>query len=129
MCLRFENVYVDYYVCSNQHEPCARFTEPNRPELAMSTADRRRWIPFGVALKSLIGTRKSSSGNHELKVNGERFVSVLMSRLDTNVSIDEMSVYVKSVYNLDAKCVKLKTKHDSYTSFKIGILCNNASMF
>ena len=40
-----------------------------------------------------------------------------------------MSVYVKSVHSLDAKCVKLKMKHDSYASFKIEVMCNNVSKF
>ena len=31
--------------------------------------------------------------------------------------------------SLDAKCVTLKTKHESYASFKIEVMCNNASRF
>ena len=54
---------------------------------------------------------------------------VFISRLDPAVSIDELSVYVKEVHKLDAKCVKLKPKINSYVSFKIDIVCNNASKF
>ena len=60
---------------------------------------------------------------------GGRFLSVKMSRLDPTVSIDELSIYVKSVHNLDAKFAKLKTIHDSYASFKTDVVCNNASKF
>ena len=56
-------------------------------------------------------------------------MSVFISGLDPTVSIDELSLYIKSVHNLDTKCEKLKTKHDSYASFKIDVVCNDASKF
>ena len=65
----------------------------------------------------------------KLKVYGGRSLSVFISRLDPTVSIDELSLYIKSVHNLDANCEKLKTKYDSYASFKIEVVCNNASKF
>ena len=84
-------------------------------------------------VQSVIGTRKGSHGNNELKVYGGRFLSVFISRLDPTESIDELSlyiyIYIKSVHSVDAKCKKLKTKHDNYASFKIDVVCNNASKF
>ena len=53
---------------------------------------------------------------------GGRSLSVFISRLDPTVSIDELSLYIKSEHSLDAKCEKLKTKHDSYASFKIDVV-------
>ena len=65
----------------------------------------------------------------KLKVYGGRSLSVFISRLDPTLSINELSLYIRSVHTLDDKCVKLKTKHDSYASFKINVVCNNASKF
>ena len=47
-------------------------------------------------VQSVIRTRKSSHGNNELKVYGERFLSVFISTLDPTVSIDELSLYISS---------------------------------
>ena len=56
---------------------------------------------------AVIGMRK---GKHELKAKRGRYLSVFISRLDPTVTADELSVYIKSEHNLDAKCVKLKNK-------------------
>ena len=56
---------------------------------------------------AVIGMRK---GKHELKAKRGRYLSAFISRLDPTVTADELSVYIKSVHNLDAKCVKLKNK-------------------
>ena len=74
----------------------------------------------------MIGTWK---GKHELKVNKGRYLLAFILRLETTVTAEELSIYVKSVHNLDAKCIKRKTKHESYASFKIKVICNNASRF
>lgn len=76
--------------------------------------------------KAVIGTRKC--GN-QLKVKDGRFLTAFISRLDPTVTVDDMSLYVKSVHKLEAKCVKLKTKHESYASFKVDVICNDASKF
>lgn len=40
-----------------------------------------------------------------------------------------MCNFLKESLNLNAKCEKLKTKFDSYASFKIDVMCNDVNAF
>ena len=76
--------------------------------------------------KAVIGTR---TGDNELRVIGERFIPVFISRLAPSTSVDEVIAYVKDVQNIEVKCAQLKTRHASYSSFKLEVICNSLSNF
>ena len=75
---------------------------------------------------AVIGTR---DGPNELKTVDGRFVCVFVSRLSPSVTEEEVIRYVKSVHNLTAKCVKLNTRYDNYTSFKVEANCKSVDEF
>ncbi|KAI0224125.1 hypothetical protein LSAT2_024850, partial [Lamellibrachia satsuma] len=76
---------------------------PNRPDKRRQRAQQTNDDGFHLVscknyrkkvVQSVIGTRKGSHGNNELKVYGGRFLSVFISRLDPTESIDELSLYI-----------------------------------
>ena len=69
--------------------------------------------------KAVIGTR---TGDNELRVIGGRFIPVFISRLAPSTSVDEVIAYVKDVQNIEVKCAQLKTRHGSYSSFKLEVI-------
>ena len=70
--------------------------------------------------KAVIGTKCDTT----LKAKAERFTAVFVSRLDPDTTEDDMECY-----NLKSTCSKLRSKHDSYASFKVEVFCQNLSDF
>ena len=75
--------------------------------------------------KSIIG---SGVSNSQLKASSGRFSSVFISRLSPDTSCEDIIKYANDSLKLSVKCEKLKSKFDSYASFKIDVVCNNPAM-
>ena len=75
--------------------------------------------------KVVIGTQ----GGYALKVKSGRFVSVFVSRLDPNTSPSALEQCIMDTHKLAAKCTQLKVKYNSYTSFKVEVMCDSVSIF
>ena len=58
-----------------------------------------------------------------------RFVSFFVSRLDPEVEVTQLQDYVKNQFNVEFNCEKLRTRYDSYSSFKIEGYCKDPKMF
>ena len=50
---------------------------------------------------------------------------VFVSRLDLSISHEES--FMMDSHQLAAKCTQLTTKHDSYASFKVEVVCDNTA--
>ena len=77
-----------------------------------------------VRTKAVIGTNNGSSS---LKVKTGRFVSLFVSRLDPGTSLEDLNTFFRDTHKLSATCPQLTTKHDSYASVKVDVMCNNAA--
>ena len=75
--------------------------------------------------KAVIGTKCATT----LKAKAGRFTAVFVSRLDPDTTEDDMERYVRETHNLKSTCSKLRSKHDSYASFKVEVFCQNLSDF
>jgi uncharacterized coiled-coil protein SlyX len=58
-----------------------------------------------------------------------RFVSLFVSRLEPDIEAEKIQTYIKSKFNVTFECEKLKTKYDSYASFKLQGFCVDPSVF
>ena len=77
-------------------------------------------------IKSKIGTIGTRINGQPLMVTHGRFVSVFISRFDPSVVYNDLIALVKDVHELDAKCDRLETRHDSY---KLDVKCSDVSSF
>ena len=75
--------------------------------------------------KAVIGTKCATT----LKAKAGRFTAVFVSRLDPDTTEADMELYVRETHNLKSTCSKLRSKHDSYASFKVEVFCQNLSDF
>ena len=75
--------------------------------------------------KAVIGTKCATT----LKAKAGRFTAVFVSRLDPDTTEDDMERYVRETHNLKSTCSQLRSKHDSYASFKVEVFCQNLSDF
>ena len=75
--------------------------------------------------KAVIGTKCATT----LKAKAGRFTAVFVSRLDPDTTEDDMECYMRETHNLKSTCSKLRSKHDSYASFKVEVFCQNLSDF
>ena len=64
------------------------------------------------------------NSTQRLKVNRKRVMKIFVSRLQPETTENELQKYLKEDFGLDSKCTKLKTRYDSYASFKIDIMCD-----
>ena len=74
--------------------------------------------------KAVIGT---NIGTSSLKVKTGRYVSLFVSRLDPGTSHEDLETYFRDTHKLAAACTQLTTKHDSYASFKVDVMCDSAA--
>ena len=74
--------------------------------------------------KAVIGT---NIGTSSLKVKTGRHVSLFVSRLDPGTSHEDLETYFRDTHKLAATCTQLTTKHDSYASFKVDVMCDSAA--
>ena len=58
-----------------------------------------------------------------------QYVSLFISRLKPETSVKSVTDYIKSSFQVDMKCEKLKTKYEGYSSFKVEGLCDDRSIF
>ena len=77
-----------------------------------------------VRTKAVIGT---NNGTSSLKVKTGRYVSLFVSRLDPGTSHEDLESYFRDTHKLPATCTQLTTKHDSYASFKVDVMCDSAA--
>ena len=77
-----------------------------------------------VRTKAVIGTNNGSSS---LKVKTGRFVSLFVSRLDPGTTHADLETFFRDTHKLAATCTQLTTKHDSYASFKVDVVCDSAA--
>ena len=77
-----------------------------------------------VRTKAVIGTNNGSSS---LKVKTGRFVSLFVSRLDPGTTHENLETFFRDTHKLAATCTQLTTKHDSYASFKVDVMCDSAA--
>ena len=75
--------------------------------------------------KAVIGTKRATT----IKAKAGRFVAVFVSRLDPDTTEADMERFVKETHQLASTFTKLKSKHDSYASFKVEVLCQTISDF
>ena len=75
----------------------------------------------------VVGTSASPNG-HRLNIH-KRHISLFVTRLDPDTDPGEVKDYVKSKFKADLNCTKLKTRYDSYSSFKIEGFCENIDEF
>ena len=52
---------------------------------------------------------------------------VFVSRLDTITSREELESFMMDSHKVTAKYTQLTTKHDSYASFKVEVICDNVA--
>jgi len=69
--------------------------------------------------KGIIGTKKSNN----IAVNGTRLMKVFVTRLHSDTSTEGLENYLKEDCDINAKCTKLKTRFDTYSSFKVEAQC------
>ena len=79
--------------------------------------------PARAKPKSVIGTQNGVS----LKARSGRFVCVFVSRLDPSTSREELESFMMDSHKVTAKYTQLTTKHDSYASFKVEVMCDNVA--
>ena len=56
------------------------------------------------------------------KAKAGRFTAVFVSRLDADTTEADMERFVQETHQLASTCSKLKSKHDSYASFKVEVV-------
>ena len=79
--------------------------------------------PARAKPKAVIGTKCGVS----LKARSGRFVCVFVTRLDPSTSPEELESFMMDSHKLAAKCTQLTTKHDSYASYKVEVMCDNVA--
>ena len=52
---------------------------------------------------------------------------VFVSRVDPITSREELESFIMDSHKVTAKCTQLTTKHDSYASFKVEVMCDNVA--
>jgi hypothetical protein len=65
------------------------------------------------------------SNNNNIKAVNSKHLSMFLSRLHSTCSEDDVLHFLSNSLSdkaSDIKCIKLKTKHDTYSSFKIDLL-------
>ena len=60
-----------------------------------------------------------------VKAKTGRYAAVFVSHLLPDTTTQQMKAFVQEAHHLVSKCSKLETKHDSYSSFKIEVTCDN----
>ena len=58
-----------------------------------------------------------------------RFVSLFISRFDPVVDQEKVKSYVNETFSVNFKCDSLKTRYDSYSSFKVEGFCKDPAVF
>ena len=58
-----------------------------------------------------------------------RYVVVFVSRLSPETTRHDMEDYIRDVHHMSSTCNKLKTKYDSYASFKVEVRCESIADF
>lgn len=72
--------------------------------------------------KVVYGTKQVSSSETELIKPAKKLFWIFLSGLDPSVEPDAIVTYLKSLKDCDSySCEKLKTRYDTYSSFKIGV--------
>ena len=66
--------------------------------------------------------------NRTIKSRG-RFMSLFISRLDPDIEPDLLETYIKDNFNVVLECTKLKTKYDTYSSYKVEGYCKDPKIF
>jgi hypothetical protein len=84
-----------------------------QPKVAIATSTQKA--------KPVIGTRVSA----RLIVKNSRMRKVFVTGLNPETSEEDMESYLKDELNIQAKCHKLKTRYDTYASFKIEAQCSS----
>jgi hypothetical protein len=94
-------------------------TKPGSPPYTLVGSRRRR--PNYIVGKGHGGiTRLAGKG---------RFVSLFVSRLEPDVEQETVKKYVDDKFKVDFVCEKMKTRYDSYASFKIEGYCKDPDVF
>ena len=91
----------------------ARRETTTAPKSTVQSNDLQRRKPAVIGRKS----------TDKIRVNRNRLMKLFVSRLLPDTTEKDMSTYLKEEVGVDAKCIKLKTKFDTYASFKIEINC------
>ena len=86
--------------------------------IARHRRNRDRPIP------AVVGTSTGTS-RHPLRAKSGQHVSVFVSRLDPSTTLQALTQYINSVYSVNSKCIQLKAKFNSYSSFKVDFTCDN----
>ena len=102
-------------------EPVGNQQHDESDEGGFTRVSRKR--PARAKPKAVIGTKCGVS----LKARSGRFVCVFVSRLDPSTSPEELESFMMDSHKLAAKCTQLTTKHDSYASYKVEVMCDNVA--
>ena len=62
-----------------------------------------------------------------IKAKAGRFTAVFVSRLDADTTEADMERFVQETHQLASTCSK--SKHDSYASFKVEVMCRSIAYF
>ena len=82
---------------------------------------RKKRRPNASKATAVVGKMQHSA----VKAKTGRYAAVFVSRLLPDTTTQQMEAFVQEAHHLVSKCSKLETKHDSYSSFKIEVTCDN----
>ena len=74
----------------------------------------------------ILGSSSKYKGN--IKSRG-RYVSLFVSRLDPGIEPMELNSYIRDNFHVELECTKLKTRYDTYSSFKVEGHCADPGIF
>ena len=83
---------------------------------------RRRRLKENVIVGSSVGLKGGIT-------SGGRYLALFKSRLDPDVEPNVVKQFISENFEIQVECTKLKTKYDSYSSFKVEGYCNYPSLF
>ena len=92
------------------------------PEGMTKVQRRRRRRKENVIVGSSVGLKGG------IKSRG-RYLSLFISRLDPDVEPNVVKQFISENFEIQVECTKLKTRYDSYSSFKVEGYCNDPSIF
>jgi hypothetical protein len=71
---------------------------------------------------------KSGTASGRLRIQKQR-ICLFLSRLMPDVETNDIKSYIRDQFKVDVMCEKLKTRFETYSSFKIEGFCDNVKLF
>ena len=109
--------------------PAAESTllQSNQKQLKPDNSDEFKLVESKKRRRNfIVGT---SSINPSDLACRKRQMSLFITRLQPEVTDSQVIEYIKTTFKTECSCEKLKTKFDSYSSFKVDVICDNFDKF